>query len=116
MKIFKFRWHDENGLPVFKEIELPDDAVVCRGHDYSGREVYEGDEICGQDLKHGHVKPIEKTVLKHFAVIDPNERQRDKKFFTAYLAHRTEEIDPLCYRFSYDPEVKASVMGQLVLL
>lgn len=24
MEMFQFRWHDENGLPVFKVIDLPD--------------------------------------------------------------------------------------------
>ena len=31
MKIFKFLWHDENGLPVFKELEGTDD-----GENFSG--------------------------------------------------------------------------------
>lgn len=39
MKIFKFCWHDENGLPVFKEFEAPDNETVLRERDCSFEKV-----------------------------------------------------------------------------
>lgn len=115
MRTFKFRY-TQSGATKFKELELPDDAVILRGHDYDGREIYEGDEICGQDLKTGRVHFIDKPVLKHFALISPLDQERDKNFFLAWLNRRQEEVDPLCLRFNSDPATRLEALGKLALL
>lgn len=43
MKVFKFRFRDAEGHYTFKEVTLPEDAVLLVGLDLNGNEVYDGD-------------------------------------------------------------------------
>ena len=70
MKIYKFRWYDENGLPVFKVFDVPDNAGMLIGNDCDGRKVFEGDLIQGEDGKIGHASLDAQTFINRFKLVE----------------------------------------------
>lgn len=70
MKIYKFRWYDENGLPVFKTFAVPNNGGILIGSDCDGRKVFEGDLIQGEDGKIGHASLDAQTFINRFKLVE----------------------------------------------